>query len=43
MNSVKEGEYIGFKKKNWLDNRGHWSGRGGGLQGSWERFLGATS
>ena len=32
-----------LKKEIRPDNRGHWSGRGGGLQGSWERFLGEMS
>ena len=39
----KGGDYIGFKEKNWpeiVDDRGD---RGGGFQGSWERFLGARS
>ena len=38
----KEGSTWLFKERIRPDNRGHWSGRGGGLQGSWERFLGAT-
>ena len=32
-----------LKKEIRHDNRGHWRGPGGGLQGSWERFLGETS
>ena len=39
----KRGKYMLLKKEIRPDNRGHWRGRGGGLQGSWERFLGATS
>ena len=38
----KKGEYTGFKEK-FGPKLGHWSGCGGDLQGSWERFLGAAS
>ena len=39
----KEGKYMLFKEGNWPEFVGHLRGRGGDLQGSWERFLRATS
>ena len=38
----KRRDYIGFKERNWLEIVGDGGDRGGGLHGSWERFLGAT-
>ena len=35
---TKKGEYMLFKEKFGSKIVGHWSGRGGDLQGSWERF-----
>ena len=37
----KKGKYMLLKREIGLTIVGHWSGRGGGLQGSLKRFLGA--
>ena len=39
----KEGKYMLLKREIGLKIVGHWNGRGGDLQGSWERFFGARS